>query len=45
MHDLTAQMVEWQLGKSVRLGSGRLGFDSESGQTKDFQIGIYNFPA
>ena len=32
-------------GKSVRLGSCRLGFDSESGQTNDFKIGIHSFPA
>ena len=26
-------------------GSVDLGFDSESGQTNDFKIGIYSFPA
>ena len=31
--------------ESVRLGSCRLGFDSESGQTNDFKIGIHNFRA
>ena len=31
--------------KSVRLWSCRIGFDSESGQTNDFKIGIYSFPA
>ena len=30
---------------SVRLGSCRLEFDSESGQTNDFNIGIHSFPA
>ena len=30
---------------SVCLLSCRLGFDSESGQTKDFKIGIHSFPA
>ena len=28
--------LRWPSGKSVRLGSCRLGFDSESGQTNDF---------
>ena len=31
--------------KSVCLLSCRLGFDSESGQTNDFKIGIHSFPA
>ena len=30
-------------GKSVRLGSCRLGIDSESGQTNDLKIGIHSF--
>ena len=30
---------------SVCLLSCRLGFDSESGQTNDFNIGIHSFPA
>ena len=30
-------------GKSVRLWSGRLGFDSESGQTNSFKIGNHSF--
>ena len=30
---------------SVCLLSCRLGFDSESGQTNDFKIGIHSFPA
>ena len=30
---------------SVRLLSCRLGLDSESGQTNDFNIGIHSFPA
>ena len=37
--------LRWPSGKSVHLGSCRLGFDSESGQTNDFKIGIYSFPA
>ena len=37
--------IRWQSGKSVRLGSCRLGFDSESDQTNDFKIGIHSFPA
>ena len=35
----------WPSGKSVRIGSCGLGFDSESGQTNDFKIGIHSFPA
>ena len=35
------QMAEWY-GAS---GSVDLGFDSESGQTNDFKIGIHSFPA
>ena len=35
----------WPSGKSVRLGSCRFGFDSESGQTNDFKIVIHSFPA
>ena len=30
---------------SVRFGSSSFGFDSESDQTNDFQIGIHSFPA
>ena len=40
-----AQMAEWRSGKSVRLLSCRLEFDSESGQINDFIIGIHSFPA
>ena len=32
-------------GTSARLGSCRLEFDSKSGQTNDFKIGIHSFPA
>ena len=32
-------------GKSGRLWSCTLGFDSESGQTNNFKIGIHSFPA
>ena len=38
-------VINRQSGKSVRLWSCRLRFDSESGQTKDCKIGIPNFPA
>ena len=34
-----------QSRKSVPLWSCRLGFDSDSGQTNDFKIGVHNFPA
>ena len=37
--------VQIASGKSIRLGSRRLGFDSKSGQTNDFEIGIHSFPA
>ena len=40
---LVDQMAEWH-GASAS-GSVDLGFDSESGQTNDFQIGIHSFPA
>ena len=39
------EQLRWPSGKSVRLGSCRLGFDSESSQTNDFKIGIHSFPA
>ena len=32
--------LRWPSGISVRLGSCRLEFDSKSGQTNDFKIGI-----
>ena len=35
-------LLRGQSGESVRLGSCRLGFDSESGQTNDFKIGIHS---
>ena len=43
----SAQMAEWygRVVWSVCLLSCRLGFDSESGQTNDFKIGILSFPA
>ena len=34
---LALQQLRWPSGKSVRLRSCRLGFDSESGQTIDFK--------
>ena len=37
-------MAEWRSGKSVRLLNCRLEFDSESGQTNDFIVGIHSFP-
>ena len=39
------KQLRWLSGKSVRLWSSKHGFDSESGQTNDFEIGIYSFPA
>ena len=41
--DKTVQMVEWY--RASASGSVDLGFDSESGQTNDFKIGIHSFPA
>ena len=40
----TAQMAEWEQRPSPR-ELHRLEFDSESGQTNDFKIGIHSFPA
>ena len=37
--------LRWPSGESVRLGSCRFEFDSESGQTDDFKIGIFSFLA
>ena len=42
---MTEFFLKWPSGKSVRLGSCRLGFDSESGQTIDFKIGNHRFTA
>ena len=39
----TDQMAEWY--RASASGSVDLGFDSESGQTNDFKIGIHSFPA
>ena len=39
----TDQMAEWY--RESASGSVDLGFDSESGQTNDFKIGINSFPA
>ena len=40
------KQLKWPSGKSGRLGSSRLGFDSElMGQTNDFKIGIHSFHA
>ena len=39
----TVQMAEWY--RASASGSVDLGFDSESGQTNDFKIGIHSFPA
>ena len=41
----TYLQLRWPSGKSVRLWSYSLGFDSESGQTNDFKIGIHSLPA
>ena len=43
MAEWTDQMAEW-CGASAS-GSVDLGFDSESGQSNDFKIGIHSFPA
>ena len=40
---LTDQMAEWY--RASASGSVDLGFDSASGQTNDFKIGIHSFPA
>ena len=40
---ITDQMAEWY--RAFASGSVDLGFDSESGQTNDFKIGIHSFPA
>ena len=42
---ITSWKLRWRRAKSVRLWSCRLGFDSESGQTNHFKIGIHSFPA
>ena len=34
--------LRWPSGKSVRIGSCRLRFDSASSQTNDFKIGIHS---
>ena len=34
-----------RVDKTSASGSVDSGFDSESGQTNDYKIGIYNFPA
>ena len=39
----TDQMAEWYRASASR--SVDFGFDSESGQTNDFNIGIHSFPA
>ena len=41
--EISDQMAEWH-GASAS-GSVDLGFDSESGQSNDFQIGIHSFLA
>ena len=40
---LTVQMAEWY--RTSASGSVDLGFDSETGQTNDYKIGIHSFPA
>ena len=40
---ITVQMAEWY--RASASGSVDLGFDSESGQTNDFIVGIHSFPA
>ena len=41
--NLADQMAEWY--RASAFGSVDMGFDSESGQTNDLQIGIHGFPA
>ena len=41
--EVTGQMAEWY--RASASGSVDFGFDSESGQTNDFKIGIHSFPA
>ena len=41
--DWSDQMAEWY--RAFASGSVDLGFDSESGQTNDFKIGIHSFSA
>ena len=41
--DTTDQMAEWY--RASASGSVDLEFNYESGQTNDFEIGIYSFPA
>ena len=41
----TLRQLRWPSGKSGCLRSCRLGFDSKSGQTNDFKIGIDSFYA
>ena len=43
LHRYADQMAEWY--RASASGSVDLGFDSESGQTNDFKIGIHSFPA
>ena len=42
---ITSKQLRWPSDESVQLGSCRLGFDFEWGQTNDFKIGIHSFPA
>ena len=45
VHVISYEQLKWPSGKSVRLGSCRLGFNSKSGHTNDVKIGIHSFPA
>ena len=38
-------LLRWPSGMERLSLECRLGFDSESGQTNDFKIGIHSFPA
>ena len=42
---ITSKQLRWPSDESVQLRSCRLGFDSKSGQTNGFKIGIHSFPA
>ena len=39
------KQLRWLSGKSGRLGSYRLGFDSKWDQTNHYTIGMHSFPA
>ena len=42
-YQITDQTAEWY--RTSATGSADLGFDSKSGQTNDFKLGVHSFPA